>query len=113
MKSPQNASKYTYVVAWSADDEAYVARVAEFKSLAAHGDTAADALTEIQDVVKNVLVDLEENGERIPKPLSETKYSGKFVLRMTPSMHRRFLIGILATVALAVVWVYFLLNPIF
>lgn len=89
MKPLCNASKYTYVVAWSADDEAYVARVAEFKSLAAHGDTAASALTEIQEVVKIVLIDLEENGEPIPQPLSETKYSGKFILRMTPSLHRR------------------------
>jgi predicted RNase H-like HicB family nuclease len=60
--------EYTYTVSWSTDDKAYVAKVAEFESLAAHGDSEESALLEIQDVVKNVLADLEEEGEFIPLP---------------------------------------------
>lgn len=68
MKSSYNVNDYVYVVAWSVDDEAYVARVAEFESLAAHGDTAASAVAELQKIVESVLTDLEENGEPIPQP---------------------------------------------
>jgi len=67
-ESKKKASKYTYTVAWLEEDEAYVARVAEFKLLAAHGKTAASALAEIEKVVYYVLMDLEENGEAISKP---------------------------------------------
>ena len=37
-RSRPAAEHYLYTVGWSEDDEAYVARVAEFPSLAAHGD---------------------------------------------------------------------------
>ena len=47
--------EYTYTVAWSKEDICYVARVAEFQSLAAHGDTEEEALAEIKSVVKDVV----------------------------------------------------------
>ena len=49
------AEHYLYTVGWSEDDEAYVARVAEFPSLATHGDSQEAALRSIQQVVMAVL----------------------------------------------------------
>lgn len=54
-----NDGQYHYSVAWSEEDQAYIARVAEFPLLAAHGETPAEALAEIQSVVAAVLEDLE------------------------------------------------------
>lgn len=59
VKKPKE--EYLYSVAWSEEDEAFVARVAEFPSLAAHGDTQEEALGEIKKVVKFVLSDLKAN----------------------------------------------------
>ncbi len=67
----ENAPKveqYLYSVGWSEEDAAFVARVAEFSSLAAHGDTLENALREIKNGVGFVLQDLEENNEPIPEP---------------------------------------------
>ena len=50
--------EYTYTVTWSKEDACYVAEVAEFQFLAAHGNTAEEALAEIKSVVKDVVAEL-------------------------------------------------------
>jgi predicted HicB family RNase H-like nuclease len=79
---------YTYSVAWSQEDGAYIATVAEFPSLAAHGAAMSEALQELQFVVSEVVQDLRASGEPVPSPLSVHRYSGKFNVRIPPSLHR-------------------------
>lgn len=81
--------QYLYSVGWSEEDAAFIARAAEFSSLAAHGDTLEDALREIKTVVEIVLRDLEESGEFIPQPFGTRTFSGRLVLRMPEYLHRR------------------------
>jgi predicted RNase H-like HicB family nuclease len=81
--------QYLYSVGWSEEDEAFVARVAEFPSLAAHGETQEEALREIKTVVEFVLKDLTESNEPIPEPFGKRSFSGKLVLRMPEYMHRQ------------------------
>lgn len=69
------AEHYLYTVGWSEDDEAYVARVAEFPSLAAHGDSQEAALRSVQQVVKAVLKDMTGSKEPIPQPLGKRSFS--------------------------------------
>ncbi|MDP5016850.1 MAG: type II toxin-antitoxin system HicB family antitoxin [Dolichospermum sp.] len=35
---------------------------------------------------------MESNGEEVPVPLAEKKYSGKFQVRLTPEQHRKLAI---------------------
>jgi predicted HicB family RNase H-like nuclease len=86
--SRPRAQQYLYTVGWSEDDEAYVARVAEFPSLAAHGDSQEAALREIQIVVKAVLKDLAASKEPIPQPLGKRSFSGRLNVRMPSYLHR-------------------------
>ena len=83
---------YQYSVGWSEEDQLYIGRVAEFPSLAAHGNSLAQALEEINQVVRFVLEDLIEEGEAIPEPFSKRSYSGKLNVRMPEAMHRRLAI---------------------
>ncbi len=80
--------KYSYTVAWSEEDNAYIGRVAEFPLLAAHGDTLEGALREIETVVGYVVEDLKESGEPIPEPFSMRHYSGRFNVRIASDLHR-------------------------
>ena len=91
-KNLPKAEHYLYSVGWSEADEAFVARVAEFPSLAAHGDTQEEALSEIKTVVGFVLKDLKESGEPVPEPFGKRSFSGKLVLRMPEYMHRQLAI---------------------
>src|SRR2546428_4099787 len=86
------AEQYLYTVGWSEDDEAYVARVAEFPSLAAHGDSQEAALREIQFVVGVVLKDLTRSKEPIPEPLGKRAFSGRLNVRMPSYLHRHLAI---------------------
>jgi len=70
------AEHYLYTVGWSEDDEAYVARVAEFPSLAAHGDSEEAALRLVQQIVRSVLRDMTMSKEPIPQPLGKSLFSG-------------------------------------
>jgi predicted HicB family RNase H-like nuclease len=79
---------YAYSVQWSEEDQVYIGRVAEFASLAAHGDSPEAALKEITEVVRFVLEDLVEAGEEIPPPFSKRPFSGKLNLRMPVDLHR-------------------------
>lgn len=81
--------QYLYSVGWSEEDDAFVARVAEFPSLAAHGETQEAAMSEIKNVVEFVLKDLKESNEPIPEPFGKRSFSGRLVLRMPEYMHRQ------------------------
>ena len=83
---PEN---YSYTVTWSNENNAFISRVIEFPSLAAHGDTQEKALREIRDVIDDVIEDLAAEGESIPEPLGQRRYSGKLNVRMSSDLHRR------------------------
>lgn len=82
------AELYNYSVGWSEEDRAFIARVAEFPSLAAHGRTQAAALKQMRSVVASVCADLHDTGESIPEPFGRRTFSGQFRVRIPPSKHR-------------------------
>jgi len=79
---------YTYRVAWSPEDEEFVATCAEFPSLSWLALSQHDALNGIESAVEETLRDLLESGEEIPRPWGERTYSGKFNLRVGERLHR-------------------------
>lgn len=83
---------YTYRVTWSAEDEEYVGLCAEFPSLSWLAASPEEALAGIRQVVADVVADLEANGEPVPSPLATRHYSGKFVVRVPPEIHRKLAI---------------------
>lgn len=63
-----SASEYTYEALWSENDRAFIARVAEFPALEAHGDSRGSSLRALKSVVDAILKDLAESGLEAPKP---------------------------------------------
>lgn len=82
------AQRYTYEVAWSPEDDAFIARVLEWPSLAAHGPDAEAALRQLRGVVALALRELQAEGASLPVPLCDQPCSGHFALRMPPELHR-------------------------
>src|SRR3972149_4494338 len=79
---------YTYRVTWSEEDGEYVALCAEFPSLSWLASEPEAALQGIRQLVEEVVTDLQAGGERIPEPLALKKYSGRFMVRIPPDLHR-------------------------
>ena len=89
MERPQvDVSHYTYRVAWSVEDGEFVATVAEFPSLSWLAPSQVEALQGLEAVLADVVVDMQEQGEDVPEPISERTYSGKFNLRVGEVLHR-------------------------
>src|SRR5680860_1051153 len=88
MKNNKLIEKYTYRVEWTEEDQLRIGRCLEFPSLAAHGATAACALTEIEKVVGEAIVWMQEENEEIPEPFGLKKYKGNLTLRIPPEVHR-------------------------
>ncbi len=84
--------KYTYQVTWSEDDNEYVGLCAEFPSLSWLADTPEKALKGIRNLVSNVLLDMGKTGEPIPEPIASKHFSGKFMVRVPPEIHRKLAI---------------------
>ena len=84
--------KYTYRVEWSEEDNIHIAYCLEFPSLAAHGDTAADALTNIVEVVDESIQWLAEEKSPIPEPFGLKNYKGNLSLRVPAETHRKLAI---------------------
>jgi predicted HicB family RNase H-like nuclease len=80
--------RYTYRVTWSEDDHEYVGLCAEFPSLSWLAKTPGAALRSIRNLVAECVQDLKDRGEDIPEPISCRKYSGKFMVRVPPDVHR-------------------------
>ncbi len=84
--------RYTYRVTWSEDDLEYVGLCAEFPSLSWLAKGPEAALKGIRKVVAEVVADMEKQGESIPEPIALRDYSGKFVVRVPPHVHRQLAI---------------------
>lgn len=87
-----SSEHYSYRVRWSAEDDGYVGTVAEFPSLSWVGATQLEAFEGIQSVVAEVLYDMESTGETPPAAIADRAYSGKFMVRIPPELHRQLAI---------------------
>lgn len=81
--------RYTYRVSWSEEDGEYVGTCAELPSLSWLAKSPEAALRGIRKVTAEAVEDLRSQGEEVPKPLSSKRYSGRFVVRVPPEIHRR------------------------
>lgn len=82
------ADRYTYRVAWSEEDQEHIGLCSEFPSLSWLGSTPEKALAGIRKLVSEAVIDMEISGEEAPEPFALRSYSGRFVVRVTPDVHR-------------------------
>jgi predicted RNase H-like HicB family nuclease len=61
-------SRYEIDIAWSDEDEAFVARIPELPFAGAHGDTLEEALAMAKSAIRAYLEVAEELGKPIPEP---------------------------------------------
>ena len=84
--------KYTYRVTWSEDDAEYVGLCAEFPSLSWLAQTPESAFKGVRKLVGEVIADMQSTGESVPEPIAVKHFSGKFMVRVPPDVHRQLAI---------------------
>ncbi len=83
------AAHYPKIVEWSEEDGCFVGTCPGLMFGGVHGKDEAKVYAELCQAVEEVIEILETDGHPLPGPLGKKQFSGKFVLRVEPSLHRR------------------------
>ncbi|MEW6207485.1 MAG: type II toxin-antitoxin system HicB family antitoxin [Acidobacteriota bacterium] len=67
--------KYEIVIYWSAEDEAFIAEVPELAGCAADGATRAEALANVDVIIREWIETAKELGRPIPEPKGRLMYA--------------------------------------
>ncbi len=85
----EQAARYAKFVEWSDEDECFIGRCPELMLGGVHGNDEAKVYAELCEAVEEMIEALAKDGSELPAPLDGKEFSGKFVLRVEPAMHRR------------------------
>src|SRR5437899_4133234 len=85
----QQAARYAKFVEWSEEDDCFIGRCPELMLGGVHGSEEAKVYAELCAAVEEMIALTAKDGQALPEPLSKKQFSGKFVLRVEPALHRR------------------------
>jgi predicted HicB family RNase H-like nuclease len=84
-----HAARYTKFVEWSEEDNCFIGRCPELMLGGVHGDDEATVYAELCAAAEEMVELINADGKKMPHPLGQKEFSGKFVLRVEPAIHRR------------------------
>ena len=79
---------YRIVVRWSDEDSAYIAEVPELPGCMADGASPEAAIKEAKKASRLWLEVAKKEKRETPRPIDQRRYSGKFLVRVPPQLHR-------------------------
>ena len=85
---------YTYRITWTEEDDEYIGLCDEFHSLSWLAPEPEEALQGIRQLVADVVAESQTIGEPIPEPLAAKKFSGRFIVRVPPELHRQLVLSV-------------------
>ncbi|MDT5207509.1 MAG: hypothetical protein QOD34_4145 [Mycobacterium sp.] len=79
-------NRYTYRAEWSSEFREYISRCLELPWLSQRAPTLTEAVAGIERAVDEYLAERDGDG---PRPLTDRKFSGRFLVRTSPMLHAR------------------------
>ena len=79
---------YRIVVRWSDEDSSYIAEIPELPGCMADGASPEAAIKEGKKAARLWLEVAKKEKRDIPPPIDRRRYSGKFLVRVPPELHR-------------------------
>ena len=83
------ARRYLKVVEWSDEDGVYLGSAPPIIGQCCHGDTEAEVLARLTVIVEEWVEIFLRDGKPLPAPSAGRKYSGKFLVRVSPEIHQK------------------------
>lgn len=83
------AKRYLKIVEWSAEDRCYIGSAPPLIGQSCHGASEAEVLTQLQTIVEEWVETMIKEGRPLPASTANRKFSGKFVVRLSPEVHRK------------------------
>jgi len=85
----EQAAQYAKFVEWSDEDNCFIGRCPELMLGGVHGNDEAKVYAELCVAVEEMVELIHGGGRELPHPLGKKEFSGKFILRVEPAIHRR------------------------
>lgn len=83
------AARYLRVIEWSDEDKCYVGSAPPLVGMSCHGPTTSDVAKQLDQIVLDVCEDIVDGKIPEPLPLEKKQYSGEFIVRIKPALHRK------------------------
>ena len=83
------AKFFLKIVEWSDEDGCYVGSAPPLIGQCCHGKTESAVLEQLQAIVEEWTENLIADGKPLPPGTANRKFSGKFVVRISPEIHRK------------------------
>ncbi|HEY5911865.1 MAG TPA: toxin-antitoxin system HicB family antitoxin [Verrucomicrobiae bacterium] len=85
----EQAARYAKFVEWSDEDKCFIGRCPELMLGGVHGSDEAKVYGELCTAVEEMVELIHGDGRKMPSALGKKEFSGRFVLRVEPALHRR------------------------
>jgi predicted HicB family RNase H-like nuclease len=85
----EQAARYAKFVEWSDEDHCFIGRCPELTLGGVHGSDEAKVYAELCVIVEEWIELLQKERAPLPESLAAKSFSGKFVPRLEPAIHRR------------------------
>jgi predicted HicB family RNase H-like nuclease len=89
------SDRYLKMVEWSEEDRCYVGTCPGLMRGGIHGDDETKVYQELCQAVEEWIDIYRQDGEQLPAATAGKLYSGKFVVRVGPELHKALAIGAL------------------
>jgi predicted HicB family RNase H-like nuclease len=83
-----NAKDFMKVVEWSEADGCFIGSAPPLVGQCCHGDTEEEVYRQLAVIVPDVIETYERRGFALPEATANKTYSGKFVVRVNPEVHK-------------------------
>ncbi len=60
--------RYSMVIQWSDEDQAYIVSIPEFPGNLTHGDTYEEAVKQGEDLIESLILWAQQDGKPLPQP---------------------------------------------
>jgi predicted HicB family RNase H-like nuclease len=91
----KRSDRYLKIVEWSEEDRCYVGTCPGLMLGGIHGDDEAQVYRELCQAVEEWIDIYAQDGAPLPEATAGREYSGKFVVRVGPDLHKGLAIGAL------------------
>jgi len=90
------ARKYLKIVEWSQEDGCYIGSAPPIIGQCCHGDTEAEVMAQLAVIVEDWVKVLLTDGKPLPAATANKDFSGKFLVRISPDLHKKAALKALA-----------------
>ncbi len=85
----KDARDYIKLVTWDDEDKCFIGSCPGLFDGGVHGDDEAKVYKALCKVADEWIEEYKSSGDTLPEPTAGKKYSGKFVLRINPELHKQ------------------------